>query len=143
MLAEDYSARFSALIESIDWQVELPRDWSDFFDQRGEAAAFAGDARNNRRLLVRTPGVLWFERPVPFRQSLREPIGVYSSDFSRRGIGFLAPFEIYPAEHVRIALPAFWVQVAAVRARRITSKCYEIGAELIQQHDPDPALFSG
>ena len=141
MLENDYSSRFSELIDSIAWDIELPRDWADYFDQRGEATSFKGDVRNNKRMKIRTYGVMWFDLPLPFHPRTTDPIGVYSRDFSRQGVGILTPFEIFPEEHVRIALPAFWVEVKVVRARRITSKCYEIGTELIQRHDPDPAAL--
>jgi len=67
MLEDDYSSRFNELIESILWEIELPRDWSDFFDQRGDTATFNGDVRHNRRMMVRTYGALWFDSPIPFR----------------------------------------------------------------------------
>ncbi len=91
--------------------------------------------------MVRTYGLMWFEDSLPFCDRPAKPIGIYSRDFCRHGVGFLSPFELYPDERVRIALPAFWIQLLVVRARRITSHCYEIGTELIQQHDPDPAAL--
>ncbi len=143
MLEDDYSSRFGELIESIVWDIELPRDWSDYFDVRGETASFKGDVRNNQRMMIRTYGAMWFEQSLPFCDRSSEPVGVYSRDFSRNGVGLLAPFELYPEERIQIALPAFWVQVLVVRARRITSHCYEIGTELIKRHDADPAALLG
>ena len=65
MLENDYSSRFGHLIESLDWDIELPRDWSDYFQQHGKrSATFSGDARCNQRMMVRTHGVMWFEVPV-------------------------------------------------------------------------------
>ena len=142
MLEDDYSSRFGKLIEAIDWDIELPRDWSDFFDQQGEMQSFKGDVRTNKRMMIRTYGIMWFEKKLPFCDRTSQPMGVYTRDFSRHGVGLLSPFEIYPEERIRVALPAFWVQLLVVRARRITSKCYEIGTELIQRHDPDPAALT-
>tara|TARA_R110002049_G_scaffold50370_2_gene142967 strand:+ start:19661 stop:19852 length:192 start_codon:yes stop_codon:yes gene_type:complete len=48
----------------------------------------------------------------------------------------LVPFELYPVEQIRVALPTFWVQLEVVRARRITSRCFEIGTKLLKRHDP-------
>ena len=141
MLEIDYSTQLGELIQSIDWNIELPVEWSDYFDQRGEIASYAEDERNNQRLKIRTHGVLWFEGSLPFRKRPTDPIGTYTRDFSRHGAGFLSPFEVYPEERVRIALPTFWVQLHVVRARRITSKCYEVGATLIQRNDPGPEAF--
>lgn len=141
MLEDDYTSRFSKLIESIQWNIELPRDWADYFDQCGEMSQFEIDVRTNKRMMVRTYGAMWFDQSLPFCNRSTDPVGIYSRDFSRQGVGLLSPFEIYPEERIRIALPAFWVEVLVVRARRITSKCYEIGTELIQRHDPDPAAL--
>ena len=143
MLEIDYSTQLGKLIQSIDWDIELPVEWSDYFEQRGEVASYADDERNNQRLKVRTHGVLWFDKALPFCPRSTDPVGIYTRDFSRHGAGFLAPFEMYPEEQLRIALPTFWVQLHVVRVRRITSKCYEIGATLIQRHDPSLEVFEG
>jgi hypothetical protein len=141
VLEIDYSTQLGELIQAIDWQIELPIEWSDYFEQRGEIASYAEDERHNQRLRIRTHGVMWFERSLPFRPRSSNPIGIYTRDFSRHGTGLLTPLEVFPEEEVRIALPTFWVQVHVVRARRITSKCYEIGATLIHRHDPAPEAF--
>ncbi len=141
MLEIDYSTQLGELIQSVDWDIELPVEWSDYFEQRGEVASYVDDDRNNQRLKIRTHGILWFDESLPFRPRSESPLGIYTRDFSRQGAGFLSPFEIYPEEKVRIALPTFWVQLHVVRSRRITSKCYEIGAILVQRLDPSPDAF--
>lgn len=141
MLEVDYSTQFGKLIETIDWSIELPVEWSDYFEQRGEVPSYADDERHNRRLKVRAYGALWFEKTLPSFQRASEPVGVYTRDFSRQGVGFLSPVEIYPEEQVRIALPTFWMQLHVVRTRRITSKCFEVGAILIHRHDPHLEAF--
>ena len=142
MLEVDYSTQLGELIQSIDWNIELPVEWSDYFEQRGEIASYAEDERHNQRLKIRTHGVLWFDYSLPFCPRSADPVGIYTRDFSRQGAGFLSPFEVYPEERIRIALPTFWVQLLVVRARRITSKCYEIGATLTARHDPSGEAFS-
>ena len=148
MLENDYPTGFSELIQSVSWDIELPIEWAGFFHERGEVPCYTEDERNNQRLKVRTHGLMYFEQSLPFRPRDSGPIGVYTRDFSRQGCGFLSPFELFPGEQIRIALPTFWVQVEVVRARRITSKCYEIGTTLIKRHDPSiealqPTLFAG
>lgn len=142
MLEADYSEQFCRLVNEIDWDIELPIEWKDYFQDRGETTCFTDDERINRRLKVRTHGILWFENSLPFCPRTKEPVGVYTRDFARHGIGFLTPFQIYPEEHVRIVLPTFWIQVEVVRTRRITSKCYEIGSKLIWKHDPSLDAFT-
>jgi len=143
MLEDDYSSRFGELIESILWDIELPRDWMNYFRQQGETSLFEKDVRINKRMMVRTYGVMWFEESLPFCERTIDPIGVYSRDFSRLGVGLLSSMELYPEERIRVALPAFTVELLVVRARRITSNCFEIGTELIRKHDPDPAMLDG
>ena len=123
---------------------ELSLRFFDFIDRWGTPPfppSFLDDERNNQRLKVRTHGVLWFDQSLPFLPRTMRPVGVYTRDFSRHGVGFLSPFEIYPEEHIRLVLPTFWLQLLVVRARRITSKCYEVGASLIRRHDPSLDAF--
>ena len=142
MLDADYSEQFCRLVSEIDWDIELPIEWKDYFQDRGETACFNDDERNNQRLKVRTHGILWFESSLPFCPRVKDPVGVYTRDFARNGIGFLAPLQLYPEEQVRIVLPTFWVQLEVVRTRRITSKCYEIGSRLLWKHDPSLDAFT-
>ncbi|MGI9472504.1 MAG: hypothetical protein ACR2NZ_13265 [Rubripirellula sp.] len=141
MLGIDYSTQLGQVIASIDWCIELPIEWSDYFQQRGEHCSYADDERNNQRLKIRAFGALWFDQSLPFRPRSSAPMGIYTRDFSRQGAGFLAPVELYPEEHVRIVLPTFWVQLRVVRTRRITAQCFEIGAVLLKRHDPGNEAF--
>lgn len=116
-------------------------EWADYFEQRGEQAAFADDERNNQRLKVRTYGVMWFDQTLPFRPRTTDPVGIYTRDFSRKGAGFLSPIQLYPEERIRIVLPTFWVQLKVARTRRITHRCYEVGTVLQKRHDPSSLAF--
>ena len=141
MLEVDYPTRFGELIQSVDWDIELPVEWADYFEVRGESTAFSADQRMNQRLKVRTHGLLWVEHALSFRARPDKFVGTYTRDFSRHGCGFLTDWELFPEERVRIILPTFWVQLLVVRTRRITSKCYEIGGQLLHRHDPDRLAF--
>ena len=141
MLAVDYQTKLAQLLHSMNWSIDIPDEWSDYFKDTARPAAFADDQRNNQRLKIRTCGVMWFEKSIPIRPRANEPLGIYTRDFSRQGTGFLCPCEIYPEEEVRIVLPTFWVQLRVARARRINRCCYEVGAVLILQHDPNSEAF--
>ncbi|MDA8744964.1 hypothetical protein N9N28_10065 [Rubripirellula amarantea] len=141
MLDFDYPTQLSEMIQSVGWTIELPVEWKSFFDERGEVPSYSEDDRHNMRLKIRTHGLMWFEETLPFCPRTTDPVGVYTRDFSRTGTGFLSSVELYPEETVRVALPTFWVQLKVVRVRRITSKCFEIGASLMKQHDPSPQAF--
>ncbi len=141
MLAVDYQTKLEQLLSSLDWNIEIPVEWSDYFTQTGRPSAFVDDQRHNQRLKIRTCGAMWFERSIPIRPRATLPLGIYTRDFSRYGTGFLSPCEIYPEEQVRIVLPTFWVQLKVARTRRINKRCYEIGATLMMKHDPDAGAF--
>ena len=143
MLDFDYSKRLEALIQSLDWQIQLPSTWSNFFDEVGESTTLALDERQNRRMKVRTLGVLHFERQLPAIPRPSSPVGIYSRDFSRRGCGFVSPQQLYPREIVRVILSTFWIQLEICRTRRVGPMCYEIGCELIAQNLPSAKAFDG
>ena len=136
MLESDYPTKFGVMIQSVDWDIELPIEWATYFQERGEVPCYSDDERINQRLKVRAHGLMHFEGSLRFRPRPIEPIGVYTRDFSRHGCGLLTPMELFPTEKIRIALPTFWVQLEVVRARLITRKCFEIGAVLFRRHDP-------
>lgn len=141
MLEIDYSLRFGELIQSTDCEIELPQEWIGFFEERGEIAAYSTDERANSRLIVRSHGLLWIERSFSFLNRTREPAVVYTKDFSRHGVGFLSSVQLFPNETVRILLATFWIRLQVVRARRITSKCFEIGTILVAHYEMSPDAF--
>ena len=141
MLEFDYSKRFESLIQSLNWQIQLPPDWSTFFDEVGECLPRPDDDRQNGRMKARTQAAMISERPIPSVPRDESIIGIYSKDFSRRGCSFLSAQQLYPQESVRLILPTFWMQVSVCRARRLGTACYEIGAELIEKHGPSKAAF--
>jgi hypothetical protein len=141
MLEECYTEQFRNLINAVAWDLELPREWSDYFQDGDSFAYVPEDVRSNQRLKVRLRGLLWFERALHFCPRSPEPIGVYTRDFSRNSAGFLAPIEIFPEEQVRLVLPTLWMQLHVVRVQRKSSKCYEIGAKLIRQHETSADAF--
>ena len=143
MLEFNYPERLESLIQSLNWQISLPDDWSNYFHESGEYAMYANDQRQNRRLKVRTLAVLHYERQLPSLPRENTLVGVYTRDFSRRGCGFLCPHQIYPKETVRLILPTFWIRLEITRARRVGPSCYEIGGELIEQNSPSDDAFEG
>jgi hypothetical protein len=90
---------------------------------------------------VRTMAILLHEQSLPTVSRREQPVGVYTKDFSRRGCGFLAAQQMYPEEIVRILLPNFWIRLHIVRARRVGPSCYEMGGELMEQHQPSDGAF--
>lgn len=142
MLEFNYSERFKSLIQSLDWRIQLPPSWANFFDERGDYYSLMGDERQNGRTRVRTQGVMIYEQPLPNIPRGLEPVGIYSRDFSRRACGFLTPYQLYPLESVRLILPTLWMRLQICRSRRLGPSCYEIGGELIDQSPPSESAFN-
>ena len=142
MLGFDYSARLRQLIGQIEWQIRLPEAWDTFFDERGVAASSQSDRRRHQRMNVRTPGVMWFCETIRQIPRPAEPVGVYTRDLSRRGVGLVAPLQLFPEERLRVALQTFWVELRVVSCRRVTDACYIVGNELVAQHPPGPEAFT-
>jgi len=143
MLELDYSKRLDSLIQSLDWQIQLPPFWSTFFKDVGETSTLQNDERQNRRMKVRTLAVLHYERSLPSMPRPDQPIGVYIKDFTRRSCGFISANQLFPEEIVRIILPTFWIRLHLVRARRVGPSCYEYGGELLEQNQPSDLAFKG
>lgn len=68
-------------------------------------------------------------------------MAVYTKGFSRSGLEFLTWMQVFPGESVRILLATFRVRLHVVRSRRITCKCYEIGATLVEHHEASADAF--
>lgn len=63
----------------------------------------------------------------------RETHGVYVKDMSKGGVGFFAPFQLFPNEVAWLLLPdgGKKLQFRSRRCRRRGTNCYEVGAQFI------------
>jgi hypothetical protein len=62
----------------------------------------------------------------------RTTLGVYTTDFSRQGIGFLSPRQLLPRERVQLILTSgveYFLQVA--RCRRRSENLFECGGRFV------------
>jgi hypothetical protein len=143
MLGNSYSDQIQRLVSTLDYGIQLPEAWSNFFVERGECNSYLGDNRKHRRIKARTYGALWFDKPWILLDRPAVIHGVYSKDFSLRGCGFVTSFEIFPDEIVRILLPTFWLTIRVVRCQRIQDRCFDVGGILIRQFEPSENAFEG
>lgn len=141
MLDSHYTDRFSQLVKQVDWTIQLPDPWDDFFTEHGEGNQFVGDVRQHRRLKARSYGVAWIGQAWAAVERPAGPLGIYTRDFSQRGCGLLAPVEIYPEEVIRVVLPTFWMTLQVVRCRRVNGNCYDVGSALVRQYVPSDEAF--
>jgi hypothetical protein len=62
----------------------------------------------------------------------KSTLGVFTTDISRQGIGFLSPVQLMPKERVQLLLTSgveYHLQVA--RCRRQNDNCYECGGRFV------------
>jgi hypothetical protein len=142
MLDENYASILEQLIQRIQWDIRLPPMLADFFDQRGPAPTMPHDTRIAVRLRARTQGVLFPTAPLSAFPRPKLAMGIYTSDFSKYGFGFIASEQFWPEEEVRVVLQTFWMKVKVVRCRCLGPKCYEMGCDLIRRENPSLAAFS-
>jgi hypothetical protein len=143
MLGKPYSEQFTQHIDRLNWDIELPETLADFFDRSGPCAAGPSDRRSSARIRVRAMAILVPELSPPALPRPTAAMGVYTGDFSRKGISFLASQQFWPEEIVRLVLQTFWIRVRVVRQRYHGRRCFESGCELVSRHGADPVAFSG
>ncbi len=141
MLGFDYTNQFNELVDSIDWTIELPSAWENFFSERGECSSYSGYGRKNRRIKARSYGLMWFDEGWKLVNRPTHVVGIYTKDFSTRGCGFILPMQVYPEEVLRIILPTFWLTLRVARCYHVNEHCFEAGGVLIRQSGPSEDAF--
>lgn len=104
-------------------QARLPEKFTDFFERHGAVRAREGCRRAYLRFYLRGQAIV---------DRRGDQLGVFTTDASRQGIGFLSPIQLLPKERCRIQLPKTkGFQIEVVRCRRIDDQCYECGATFV------------
>ncbi|HBJ35128.1 MAG TPA: hypothetical protein DDZ51_10315 [Planctomycetaceae bacterium] len=120
----------------------MPETWSRYFEESGVLPSLPNDLRASQRRAVRTYGLLRIDGALPAIPRNADFMGVYTKDFSKNAVGFISPIQLYPTERLRLILPTFWLSLFVIRCRRHNSRCYEVGAKLLQHNAPDETAFS-
>lgn len=141
MLDFDYPIHYAGLIESINWNIQLPSALKGFFDESGIAEECSPEKRGAQRRIVRMKGALVIDRGLPMISREKRFIGVYTKDFSKDGCGILSPIQWFPEEVVRLVLPTFWLKLRVNCCQKLGNNCFQIGLELLNRRDPDRAAF--
>lgn len=142
MLEKNYQDILERLVASVSWDIELPGGTEAFFRDSGMSASCEMDERSAARMRARAYGILSSEKALPAFPRDPEPIGIYTTDFSKTGIGFIAAEEFLPEETVRITLPTFWTHVRISRCNKLGPNCFQVGGVLISRHAPSPRAFA-
>ncbi len=141
MLDEDYTLLLERVTSKLDRQINLPVDRDRFFAETGPTPSYPNDARAVARTNARTTGVLVSNQTLAFHPRSKEPMPIYTKDFSKSGFGFVAKQQYLPGESVRVLLATFWMLVAITRCNRLGPDCFECGGILISRHDPSKDAF--
>jgi hypothetical protein len=106
--------------ESLPSRAQIPCDAEEFFEAQGAGAPLSHSRRQYHRYFLRDQAVLEHEG---------RRHAVYTTDVSRKGMGFLSPVQILPGDMVRVAIPECEVFTMKVRrCRRLTDSSYQVGA---------------
>jgi hypothetical protein len=133
---DDHERNVAQWIHSLPCCVKLPLRLQEDFEKTGAASPVPEDVRSGCRVYCRGKE---YRAALEYRQSLpslpREArwYGVYTTDLSRLGCGFLHSELLYPGERLRlILLTGIERMIEVARCRRIGEECFEVGARFIQ-----------
>lgn len=129
MLADDHEELdLSRVLDRIPCGVELPADWTDYFDRRGPGPIDPNNERRFHRHFLRGIALLESRSSLPAIARDKGYASVYTKDICREGLGFLHVEQLYPGEKLDLRLKTGRRSIEVVRCLRHNSSCYEIGA---------------
>lgn len=135
----DQARDIAEWILSLPCYVRLPLQLQQDFEKTGATPPIPDDLRAGGRIYCRGKG---HRAALECRQSLpalpRETrwCGVYTTNFSRTGCGFLHGEILYPGERMRLVLlTGVPRMVEVVRCRRLADECFEVGVRFIAAGD--------
>jgi len=142
MLEENYRRRLERVIAKTPSAIEMPEGLNRFFEEKGPTPSCEDERRHESRTRVRTRGILIPETWLPAFPRNQQLALIYTKDFSKTGFSCLSHEQYFPEETVRVILATFWMQIRIRRCRRLSASCFELGADLLQQHAPSDEAFA-
>jgi hypothetical protein len=112
--------------EALELRAILPTEISfkGFFKCSGPSPRFPEDQRQFHRFYLRLRAIL--------RRGTSE-LGVYTTDVSRAGIGFISPVQLLPLERVALCLPnRREMSLEATRCHRLEKRCFLCGTRFVR-----------
>jgi hypothetical protein len=123
----DTLACFADTLAGLTCEVEIPADWSDYFDQRGVLKASLTERRRTVRYYLRQKAILEWRG----QRSI-----VYTKDISRVGLSLLHSEQLFPQETCRVWLTEETPMTLGVaRCLRVGQKCFECGLAFVTPGD--------
>jgi hypothetical protein len=131
MLATKNEPNFDELINEYPLSLAIPPQVQLELRQRGPISTCDKDVRVAPRFRCKGPAVLeWIESPsgLPLQFPTTQ---VIVKNLSRTGLSVLADRQWFPEQVVKIHLPSAVVLAKVVRARRLGSRCFDIGFRIV------------
>ena len=124
------------LWEKADEKFELPPEIADrYFEYSGPTPVHVDNRRAFHRYYLRTKTVIEKEGLT---------LGIYTTDISRQGIGFLCSRQLLPKERFQLVLPnGTTCQLEIARCRRTKHNYYECGGRFALANFQDAHLSEG
>jgi hypothetical protein len=132
---DDRKHAAAELIAALPCHVELPAKWRDNFEKHGLVPFDENDRRRFARVNCRSlnnRAAMQCQSTLPRLRRELSWHSVYVTDISRDGLGLLHSAALYPHERLRLMmLTGTMVQLEVVCCRRVHTRCFEIGTELV------------
>lgn len=127
MLGRNDGPSFSQLIQDYPLTIAIPPQIQLELRERGAMPTRNDDVRVAARFRCRGPAVLeWVESPIALSRQFPTS-QVVVRNLSRTGFSALMDRELFPEQIVRVYLSIATATATVVRARRLGSRCYDIG----------------
>ncbi len=131
MLRTSDEPNYIELIEEHPLKLAIPPQIQLELRQRGPISTCDEDVRVAPRFRCNGPAVLeWLESPcgLPIAFPTTQ---VLVRNLSRTGFSVLADRQWYPEQLVKIYLPIAIITAKIIRARRLGSRCYDLGCRVL------------
>ena len=131
MLGTKDEPNFNELIRGHPLTLAIPPQIQLELQQRGPISTCDEDVRVATRFRCRGPAILeWMESPsgLPLQFQTSQ---VIVRNLSRTGFSVLADRQWFPEQIVKIYFSTAIVTARVVRARRLGSRCYDIGFRMV------------
>lgn len=131
MLGTKDEPNFNDLIRGHPLTLAIPPQIQLELQQRGPISTCDEDVRVATRFRCRGPAILeWMESPsgLPIQFPTSQ---VIVRNLSRTGFSVLAERQWFPEQIVKIYFSTAFVTARVVRARRLGSRCYDIGFRMV------------
>ena len=133
MLEQSSSTEFDSLVSSLPMRILLPSHLEEALErERGACETNPFENRTAVRFRCNGRAVMELKDSSSAYPSQDKRVIVIVRDLSRSGMGVISHQQWFPDQEVDILVENGVLTATVVRARRIASRCYEIGTKVTQ-----------